>query len=466
MKNIQIIILFLLTTTSVYSQRIISGTITSSNNDIPIANVNISFQNVNLGTISNSNGGFEIITPNDPKYSVLVFSYIGYKNYYLRIDSLKKFTNLKLKLEPQIIQLDAILLEERKEYNADEVIDFAINNMKNNLITNPYIAEGFLRHTEKSSNQVKWLIEAAISVYDEGYLTDTNNIQISIDELRKSIDNRDLDSTYLYTKYLTTNKGFRFKKALKSAQRKDYSDLEFTKALNYLDNQKSSLELLLKSNQNLIRYAYEKNAILDDDFKEKHTFKLDSMVTQNDRFLYKIKILPSSKNKRLNNLLKDNYLPIGWIYIYADNFAIKELTYSLIGSEKRRESMRIFTGTEILYTLNYKFKSYYDKMFLTYISKTEPKIIGTEATENYLENNLKDNFNLTKQEILFSNYVTNEDVIETKMKSSKNNGLFEKRPYNAEFWKNYNILLETEEEAKMIKDLEKKMSLKEQFEKN
>ena len=37
--------------------------------------------------------------------------------------------------------------------------------------------------------------------------------------------------------------------------------------------------------------------------------------------------------------------------------------------------------------------------------------------------------------------------------------IFLSKPYNKEFWKNYNVLLESEEDEEMIDDLSKRASL-------
>ena len=70
----------------------------------------------------------------------------------------------------------------------------------------------------------------------------------------------------------------------------------------------------------------------------------------------------------------------------------------------------------------------------------------------------------SKQEILFTEITTNKEKV-NKLILNKvwNNDLFSPRSYNEQFWDNQTILLESKEQKKLIEDLQKKVSLKEQF---
>ena len=71
----------------------------------------------------------------------------------------------------------------------------------------------------------------------------------------------------------------------------------------------------------------------------------------------------------------------------------------------------------------------------------------------------------SKQEILFTEIITQESEMNKYLVSKNwNDNLFLPRVYNEQFWDNYNILLESKEQQKLILDLEKKISLKKQFE--
>jgi hypothetical protein len=50
-------------------------------------------------------------------------------------------------------------------------------------------------------------------------------------------------------------------------------------------------------------------------------------------------------------------------------------------------------------------------------------------------------------------------VIANALKKPWSDDIFIQRPYNKEFWKNYNVLLESEEEKKLGEDLSKRAIL-------
>lgn len=69
------------------------------------------------------------------------------------------------------------------------------------------------------------------------------------------------------------------------------------------------------------------------------------------------------------------------------------------------------------------------------------------------------------QDIVINNInTTNPDIVERNEASRINKSLIMKDyPYDAKFWDNYNYIKETPLEAKLIADLESKVSLEDQF---
>ena len=68
-------------------------------------------------------------------------------------------------------------------------------------------------------------------------------------------------------------------------------------------------------------------------------------------------------------------------------------------------------------------------------------------------------FYYTVQEILFTEVIQDPDLVSEALKKDWSEDIFKSRPYNKEFWKNYNVLLESEEEEKLIQDLSKRATL-------
>jgi hypothetical protein len=109
---------------------------------------------------------------------------------------------------------------------------------------------------------------------------------------------------------------------------------------------------------------------------------------------------------------------------------------------------------------------YDDKMYPNYIYYETPKLVNVgfktdekvsdEEKERY---NKEERYYYTVQEILFSEIILDKDIIRTALQSEWDMDIFSPKPYNKEFWKTYNILLESEEDEQLIKDLSKRASL-------
>ena len=64
------------------------------------------------------------------------------------------------------------------------------------------------------------------------------------------------------------------------------------------------------------------------------------------------------------------------------------------------------------------------------------------------------------QEILFSEIISDREIVQSELNSKPwNMDIFLSKPYNKEFWKNYNVLLESEEDEQLIDDLSQRASL-------
>jgi hypothetical protein len=66
----------------------------------------------------------------------------------------------------------------------------------------------------------------------------------------------------------------------------------------------------------------------------------------------------------------------------------------------------------------------------------------------------------TVQEIVFTEIIEDPEILADALKSKKwDEDIFSPRPYHKEFWEDYNVLLESEEEDKLIRDLSQRVSL-------
>ena len=89
-----------------YGQMRLIGQLTDSSTGLPIPFANIGILNSKVGTISNTDGTFEISIPDSLKSRKIVFSAIGYEQRKITSFELNKESNLRLK--PVITRLQNI----------------------------------------------------------------------------------------------------------------------------------------------------------------------------------------------------------------------------------------------------------------------------------------------------------------------------------------------------------------------
>lgn len=431
-------------------------------NAIPYANILI--KNTTIGTISNLDGDFNINIPDKYQNKVLVFSSIGFKTKEIPIKTFENKKNIIIELETSIVDLDEVTIKV-KATNANQIVQKAFYLYEQNFPTNPFIGKAFLRHTEKTKTKYEWLIDAAIDVFDPGFDKPSKDIKINVNEIKRSIDNRKVDTTLIYNFYLREVKKTPFKQSQKRINNLEKEDpKEIEKAIQAFDNQKSNISKLFTEGVNVIRYYKQKDAIFDKKILKKHSFKIDSVLVYNDDEVYKIKITPKSPLTNLNKQIGKYKYPIGWIYIRAKDYAILELDYTLINS-KQGQIFTLVHGSKIASSFHIKFIDINGKMYPKYISFKKPKNNKLASVMMDLANgekvNKEDHYYETK-EVLFNEIITDSIIINKYKRKSWNNDLFTPRPYNSKFWENYSDMVETKEQKILRERLEADLFKKKQ----
>lgn len=460
-------VLFFFTAFFINAQKSISGKIIESNSQIPIHEANISLSDTSIGTISNSEGDFVLYVPENFEKGELVISHLGYETLYLDLHSISEIELFTL--VPSAISLEEIVVISKNKLDANTIVKLALGNLEKKFFGEIHLLKGFLRHSEKNVNEYKWLIETAFTVFDSGFNSKEDTIRIQINEIRKSYDFRNIDSIQAYRLYLNKEKGIKFNRLFRKKffNPDTVSKAELTKSIVWYDQKTSGLNKLLNGKLNLLRNHRLSNSILNQKtLLDKHKFVLDSIFSFQGREIYKIKITPS---KQMIDLMSDftfeaGYVPVGWIEIYRDNYAFKEITYALIPASKAQKARsKVIFNSTVNHSLKIKFQEFENYIFPKYLSYKTPKWINNIFRPNesgsYDKDSLRadeDKFYYVSQEILFSEVVTDRIAIDSIINNVHkwNSNIFVKADYNEDFWKSYNVLLESSEEMKMIKDIE------------
>lgn len=435
---------------------------------MPIESASVYIKNTTIGTVTNQDGKFVLQVPKELENDTLVISSIGYKSFKIPVN---EFDNSEeVYLDEDIAALDEIvLIAENRPTTGNEIILKAIEKLPENLPDSAYIQKGFLRHKERNAKEFKWLIESAITVYDSGYsAASKEHLKINVDQIRKSYDLRDVDSIFSYYSYLKRYENYRKLKA-KNLRRDTIKTSSLVKAIKWNDTRVNGLENLFKGKLNLVRNANTAKALFGEHILDQHQFKLDTVLVDNDRKIYKIQISDSKDFVGLDTegIFNEGYKAQGWVYVYWDNYAIKKIEYELVAaSDAQKSRSKTLFGTQTNHKLIMTYMEYNDKMYPNYIYYETPKLVnvGLKTNAKLTEEEKaryynEERFYYTVQEILFSDIIEDDQIIAEALQKKWDSDIFSPKPYDKTFWKNYNILLESEEDEQLIKDLSKRASL-------
>ena len=436
---------------------------------LPLENASIYIDKSTIGTISNTDGRFVLSVPKELESDTLVISSIGYKSFKILVS---EFVNDEdIFLEEDIASLDEILIiAETRPKTGNDVVLRAIEELPENLPDQPFMQKGFLRHKERNKNEYKWLIESAITLYDSSYASGSkDNLKINVNENRKSYDLRDIDSLFVYSSYLRSASK-NFKMSSKQLRRDTIETSKLVGAIKWNDERVNGMNFLFKGKLNLIRNSNMSNGLFGENILENHQFNIDTVLVDNGRKIYKIEIKRGLDFVGLNTkgIYNEGFETKGWIYIYWDTFAIKRIEYELIASsEKQKSRSKSLLGTLNNHKLVISYMEYEGKMYPNYYYYETPKLVNVgdrSSDKKYISEEEKkrlkeEQFYYTVQEILFTEIIQEPDLITEELQKTWSEDIFLQRPYNKDFWENYNILLESEEEEKLVQDLSKRATL-------
>ncbi len=449
-----------------FSQTEIKGKVADFMTYAPIESASVYIEKTTIGTITNVDGKFSLKVPQANLSDTLVISSIGFKSYKIAITGFVSGSDIFL--EEDVASLDeVVVVADTRPKSGNDIMLRALERLPDNMPSQPFLQKGFLRHKEKNKKEYKWLIEAAITLYDSEYGAGTkDNLKLNVDEIRKSYDLRDIDSLFTYSAFLKANGAANRPTISRSSVKTSF----LVDAIKWNDSRINGLDNLFKGKLNPVRNAETLGALFGKNILDKHQFKLDTILVDDGRKIYKIKIAKGADFVGLNtpNIYNEGFEPKGWIYIYYDNYAIKKLEYELIAaSDVQKKRSKSLFDTQIIHKLVATYREYDGKMYPNYIYYETPKLVNigdrssdrikTESAPGFDKG---EQYYLTIQEILFTDIIQEKNQIDQELKDKDWIGdIFSPKPYNPEFWRNYNVLLESQEEEKLILDLTKRASL-------
>lgn len=408
--RIGIFIIFMSGSGATYSQNgndsflTITGLLKDAKTGEKIIYATISVPNTGIGTVSNSDGEFTLKVNKSLNAEFFEVSHLSYATTKFKIsESLGK--DKTLYIEPQFLMLKEISVIPK---DARGIVEMALRNIRKNYSEIPNMMTGFYRETIRQRRDYLSISEAVVDIYKAPYPTMQED-QVKIYKGRKGSNVKKAD-----TLMVQLQGGPNVAMLLDIVKNTDLSI-----ALDNLDNYK---------------------------------FEFGSMVNIDDKLNWVISFSP--------NVIRDEPLYYGKLYINQDNMAITRAEFSLdLGDEMKASRVfvqkkpmgLIFLPTSTSYLVTYKEQK--GKYYLNYVrvdlkfrcdwKKRLFKNYYTVMSEVAITDRNEENVaRFANQEVFRSNMVFAEKVESFS---------------DANFWGEYNIIEPEESIESAIKKLSKSM---------
>jgi hypothetical protein len=408
-KSLILQLTFVLLTFPVVGQEWIqlTGTVTNAHGEpLPFANVSVS--NGMTGTITNQEGKFTLTLIASQKQNTICVSHIGYNSFCENVEKLLNAQSLTIRLPEYITTMLDVVVQSKKLPTAEEIVSLVRKNLPKNYPATPFKLKSFFRQSKLVNGEYASLQEAAVDVYAKDHTMSgkqfTDEVLI-VNEFRES---------------------------------HDYSDKKLDALLDPPMKINPIKGVLL---QNGIKYIKHNNVLL------RKGYQLDSIIQWHGKEHY-IVTLPAPNSIRL--------------YVDSENYAIRrfenvnELTQSQTILDKTYQDSLKTKLRDVSFAMEFKeIQGKFYPFFMEFI-------VHASITNLYQGNIIYDR--VVRQKLLV-NDIQISNVVLPSVKERTENTTFENLglKYNANFWNNYNVIQLTPTEEKLLNDLQRELSIEEQF---
>ncbi len=400
MRNVFLFLFITVLAPTAFAQKItLSGRIIDKETKEPLPFATLGIKGKAIGTITNLQGEFDFHIPAELRNDLFTLSMLGYKQYEAPVWTLLEIKPLVIEVEKSTYLLNEVTVAD--SLTGGEILMIAISRIEQNYPMQPYLLEGFYRDLKKVGGTYISLLEAAVKIYDEDYTEPRNKFK-----LRERV-------------------------ALQEVRRSIGYASRFT---SYFDQDNLLEDLLL---HNSVRYRHFP---LEEVFYQ--SLKREKETVYNGHEVYVV-----SHNQ--DYLLR--------VFVEKDNYAIVRVEFESKQEEaltKKRGMESRFVGLKRVM----EFKPFLGKYYLNFLtvdSKVNWYDIRTKELKFETELN---------QYLLINDIVPNTIRRVATTEKMRNYGLqYQDRPYNKEFWDNYNVIKESPIDRKILNDLERHGPLEKQF---
>lgn len=426
----------------------------------PVAYAHVGIPAQGMGVVSNEVGAFTLNYPAAYAKDSLKVSYLGFKTYTIALSKLNLEDTLMIYLKPEALQLAEAMVKPHSD-SGRAILREALKRLKQNYPTKMHQMNAFYREKAQSRDDYGYtrLIEGMVDIQDWGIDANPDRMRIRLNEYRKSneLANQSLGQRtfgLLFGKKnnlydILTQDPVRIHKHNVRTAHKYPEDTYFHNSRRFW------LGEILKSRRSSVR--------------------LMDVTSYDGEPVYYIKFHFPGFNGALYINSKDYGIHHIDFYEVAD---FQEILYTLkidtnrISERKKAslEDIKDFAGNyfhegKFANKLNVSYQKIAGKYYLshiewmTYGSLRKSKVEPGKTTNSYNFCSLMVNEIQTDKKEM-------EKVKPRETVSRKEDTNDIRKAYNERFWQNYNVLLATPLERKVIRDLTFEESLEQQFKKN
>lgn len=169
------------------------GKIMDSDTKKPLVFANISIENTNISTISNTEGDFSLKVPKDLIEGMVIVSYLGYRTSEIPLGQMNGKVN-EIALQISVIELPEVSLAVPKD--AEALVRETFKRKGDNYFDDPTLMTAFYRETIKKRRRNVSLSEAVVNIYKSPYNSEKRDA-VTLYKARKSTDYNRLDTLVL-----------------------------------------------------------------------------------------------------------------------------------------------------------------------------------------------------------------------------------------------------------------------------
>ena len=434
----------------------LNGIVLATKGAIPVPYAHVGIPARSMGVVSNEVGAFTLNYPAAYAKDSLKVSCLGFKTYTVALAKLRLQDTLIIRLKPEVLELAEALVKPHSD-SGRMILREALKRLKKNYPSKMHQLNAFYREKVQSRDDYGYtrLMEGMVDIQDWGIDSDPQRIRIRVNEYRKS-NNLAKQTLGQRAWYLMFGKDTPLYDIF--AQDPVRIHAHNVRTVNDYGGQKWT--------RNSRRYWL--GEILKN---PKASVRLVDVTTYDGQQVYHLKFR-----------FPENY---GNLYINSQDYGIHRIDYSnganyedIIlnkdtiserGKKMASEIKNIIENAQYQGKLLGKIRVDYQKTDgKYYLSYIEWMTMGDFRKSKIHEGKTTGSYNFCT---LMVNEVQTDKKEMAKVKprqalNRKEDTDDVRRQYNERFWRNYNVLLATPLEKKVIRDLTFEESLEQQFKKN